>query len=169
MRIDIYLTNCFGFFSKNKLDKKDKRKVRKNPKIVLNKDFQSSRYLKSIIRHKKKVCISHKNGFSAIVNSKIKCGIDIEELKYRNFQSLSKIFSNAIEASWIGDDCLRFYMVFCAKEAIIKLLNLNFYNLKDINLHNIYNSYCIFTFNNKIIKTIYFIVNNYLICIARKV
>lgn len=166
-KIEIYINNkCYKI--NQHIDRKDKRRLRNSKKLANSIDFQSSRILKLYIRKKRKLCISHKNGISVIVNSKIKCGIDIEELKYRNFNSLAKIFAKDSELEWINNDCKRFYMIFCAKEAIIKLFNLNFSYFNEIYLKSICNMCIKFQYENKRIKCFYYQFENYLICIAIK-
>lgn len=135
------------------LDKIDKKRVKNSPNLAQNKNFIASRILKNKIK-KKNLCISHKMGFACAINSKF-FGLDMEILKPRNFSAAVDFCFNEKEKEFFEkseDKMLTFYKIFTAKEAILKLLNLNFADFKKVSF-----------FDEKFTK-FYILKDEFLIC-----
>ncbi|MCR4790967.1 MAG: 4'-phosphopantetheinyl transferase superfamily protein [Treponemataceae bacterium] len=71
--------------------------------------------------------LSHSGDYAASIISDCPVGIDIEKMKNYDkdnnmsyFSKLAKRFFTSEEAKWISNDRLRFYQIWCAKEAFLK-------------------------------------------------
>lgn len=147
-------------FSPKTLDKKDRRRLKKYPNLIKQNSFKISRYLKFKVKMRGKICLSHKENIAVLAISKEKIGVDVEELKERNFDAVasfcftkdeSKILANA------KDKTQKFYEIYTAKEAILKVKDLAFSDLAKTE------------FSDTMIEKKYFIVNNsFIICLAFK-
>ena len=157
MKIEIYISQ--RAISNFKLYKKDKRRLRKYRNLKDSSEFVISRGLKWRFKLKDHICISHKKNIAAIARFKGKIGIDIEELKSRNFDSVVEFcFNDDERALWerSSDKILEFYKIWTAKEAFIKFNGLNFSDLKVANYNHISTN----------LNLNFFIFNNYLITIV---
>ncbi|MGM9997294.1 4'-phosphopantetheinyl transferase family protein [Campylobacter lanienae] len=157
MKIEIYISQ--RAINNFKLYKKDKRRLKKHRNLNGNSGFIISRALKWRFKLKDHICISHKKNIAAIARCKGKIGIDIEELKSRNFNSVVEFcFNDDERALWqrSSDKILEFYKIWTAKEAFIKFNGLNFSDLKVVNYNHISTN----------LNLNFFIFNNYLITIV---
>lgn len=118
------------FFSKKQLTKKDRKNLRRNPKKIEKKSYKATRFLKYSFRKKGFFSISHKDNFCAVgFSKKSGFGIDLEVLKKRNFKAIVEFCFNSDEIELYKqskDKLTTFYKIFTAKEAILKMRNLNF-------------------------------------------
>ncbi|MSN96696.1 4'-phosphopantetheinyl transferase superfamily protein [Campylobacter sp. FMV-PI01] len=133
-QIYLYFGNKTDKISFKNLDRRDKRRVKKSPNLIKNPSFLSSRWLKFKLK-KRDIFISHKSKFSVIGISKKKIGIDMEELKSRNFNSIVEFCFTQEEKNFFydcDDKILTFYKIFTTKEAILKYKNLNFSDFKKV-------------------------------------
>ena len=91
-RGEIYLFVGFEAekFSPKMLSRKDRRKLKKYPNLVNSNSFKLSRYLKFRAKKRGKIYLSHKENIAVLAISKEKVGIDVEELKERNFDGVIK-------------------------------------------------------------------------------
>ncbi|MCD8212518.1 MAG: 4'-phosphopantetheinyl transferase superfamily protein [Campylobacter sp.] len=141
-----------------KLYRKDRRRLRKNPALKNSTSFMLSRSLKWRYKLKDKICIAHKKNICVIAKFNKKIGIDVEELKDRNFDAVIDFCFNEDEILFVRnspDKILAFYQVFTVKEAYIKIKNLDFSHLKSVDFNKILN----------IMQINYIIFNNFLITI----
>jgi len=145
-------------FSPKMLDKKDRRRLKKYPNLIKQNSFKISRYLKFKAKMRGRICLSHKENIAVLAISKEKIGVDVEELKERNFDVIasfcftkdeSKILANA------KDKTQKFYEIYTAKEAILKLKNLLFSDLGTTSYDEMAKKYLI-------------INNSFIICLAFK-
>ena len=91
-RGEIYLFIGFGAekFSPKMLDRKERRRLKKYPNLANQNSFKLSRYLKFRAKKRGKICLSHKENIAVLAISKEKVGVDVEELKERNFDGVVK-------------------------------------------------------------------------------
>jgi len=136
-RGEIYL--FIGFeaekFSPKMLDRKERRKLKKYPNLVNSNSFKLSRYLKFKAKKRGKICLSHKENIAVLAISKEKVGIDVEELKERNFDGVIKFCFSKKESEIYEnskDKLQKFYEIYTAKEAVIKAKNLAFSDLASV-------------------------------------
>ena len=167
-RGEIYL--FIGFeaekFSPKMLDRKDRRKLKKYPNLANSNSFKLSRYLKFRAKKRGKICLSHKENIAVLAISKEKVGVDVEELKERNFDGVikfcfskkeSEIYANANANANANakDKMQKFYEIYTAKEAVIKAKNLAFSDLASVKFDEM--------------ERRYLIINNlFIICLAFK-
>ncbi|WP_169764596.1 4'-phosphopantetheinyl transferase superfamily protein [Campylobacter mucosalis] len=143
------------------LYKSDKRRLKKYPNLKYQSGFLLSRSLKWQFKLKDKICISHKKDICVIARSKRKIGIDIEELKERNFGAIMDFCFSDDEKNLVknaDDKLLAFYQIYTTKEAFIKLQNLGFSHLQSVNFNAILNR----------MKTKHITYKNFLITIVYK-
>ncbi|AII15485.1 phosphopantetheinyl transferase family protein [Campylobacter iguaniorum] len=135
------------------LNRSDKNRVKKSPNLLQNRDFVVSRVLKNRTQ-KRRVCLSHKDGICFLVSGNVRFGIDAEKLKDREIASVCEFcFDDDEMRIWqnSSDKLLQFYKIFTTKEALIKLKNLDFGSLKNVNFcdknifktHQIYKDFLI--------------------------
>ena len=165
-RGEIYL--FIGFeaekFNLKMLDRKDRRKLKKYPNLANSNSFKLSRYLKFRAKKRGKICLSHKENIAVLAISKEKVGVDVEELKERNFDGVikfcfskkeSEIYANANANANAKDKMQKFYEIYTAKEAVIKAKNLAFSDLASVKFDEM--------------ERRYLIINNlFIICLAFK-
>lgn len=111
---------------------KDRRRLKRTPNLALQEGFWLSRTLKSKFKLKDKICISHKPNFALIARYKRKIGVDVEELIQRDFNAVMEFCFDEKERAMVtnaDDAMLEFYKIFTAKEAYVKLKNLDFGSL----------------------------------------
>lgn len=128
----IYLSFQNGLnFSPKILDKKDKRRVKKYPNLLNQTAFRDSRVIKSKFKKRFKICISHKTNLTAVAFCKGKFGIDVEEIRKRNFKAVSEFcFAKDEMIAYKSDQSIeKFYQIYTIKEALIKARNLKFSEL----------------------------------------
>jgi len=120
-RGEIYL--FIGFeaekFGPKMLSRKDRRKLKKYPNLVNSNSFKLSRYLKFKAKKRGKICLSHKENIAVLAISKEKVGVDVEELKERNFDGVIKFCFNKKESEIYAstkDKMQKFYEIYTAKE-----------------------------------------------------
>ncbi|WP_172199418.1 4'-phosphopantetheinyl transferase superfamily protein [Campylobacter sp. RM16188] len=126
-------------FNKKMLSKADKRRVKRYPYLLQSKSFINSRALKFTFKKRSKFCISHKDGCVAVLFGKGGFGIDIEELKDRNFDHISEFcFTEFEQQEWSKSlkSKEKFYQIYTTKEALIKAQNLGFSELKLVDAIN---------------------------------
>ena len=128
-------------FSPKMLDKSDKARLNDNPNLANSLRFLASRALKFYALNeflsknskaqKPNFCLSHSANCVALAVANFKIGFDIEPLKPRNIEPVmdfcfseyeKKLISNAPKNSVLSE----FYRIFTAKEALLKLFDLNF-------------------------------------------
>lgn len=157
--IEIFIGENLKPISYKRLDKKDKKRVKKIPNLLKNLSFIVSRNLKFKLRKKlksKKYCLCHKNDISAISLCKFKTGIDIEEIKIRNFDNIVKFcFCEDEKKLYLqsSNKILTFYKIYTTKEAALKRCNLNFCDIEKINYFEV-NKYHI-EYGNYLITLVY--------------
>ncbi|WP_169942883.1 4'-phosphopantetheinyl transferase superfamily protein [Campylobacter sp. RM15925] len=120
-------------FNKKMLDKVDKRRVKRYPCLLQSKSFINSRAIKFTFKKRSKFCISHKDGCVAVLFGKGSFGVDVEELKDRNFEHINEFcFTEFEEQEWNKSlkNKEKFYQIYTTKEALIKAQNLGFNELK---------------------------------------
>jgi len=134
-----------------------------------------ARYLISQKRWKYS-CISHKNNLVFIGVSDIKVGVDIEKYKNRD-ESVLGIFSNMeYDLIWLKE-LNNFYLLWTAKESIIKLLDITLDDMKNIEAVNIskknqkisdiiFNYESLFKYKDKIIKVLSWKDNKYIFSVC---
>ena len=157
---EIYL--FIGFdganFGKRMLDKKERRKLKKYPNLANLNPFKLSRCLKFKAKKRGKICLSHKENIAVLAISKEKVGVDVEELKQRNFDGAIKFCFNKKESEIYAnakDKMQKFYEIYTAKEAVIKAKNLAFSDLGSMSFDEM--------------RTKHIIINNlFIICLAFK-
>lgn len=122
-------------FSPKIISKKDKRRLKKHPNSINLNSFRISRFIKSKFKRRAKICISHKNGCVGVAFGKGKFGIDIEEIKERNFSSAADFCftKDELETYNKSRNINTFYQIYTTKEALIKAKNLSFSELGLIN------------------------------------
>ncbi|MCR5699768.1 MAG: 4'-phosphopantetheinyl transferase superfamily protein [Treponemataceae bacterium] len=67
--------------------------------------------------------LSHSGDYGCSVVSENPVGIDIEKMDFEKHDTLEKLaarFFTSEESDWVKDDILRFYEIWCAKEAFLK-------------------------------------------------
>ena len=159
-RGEIYLFIGFDTekFSPKMLSRKDRRKLKKYPNLVNSNSFKLSRYLKFKAKKRGKICLSHKENIAVLAISKEKVGVDVEELKERNFDGVIKFCFNKKESEIYAstkDKMQKFYEIYTAKEAVIKAKNLAFSDLASVKFDEM--------------ERRYLIINNlFIICLAFK-
>ena len=128
-------------FSLKMLDESDKARLNDNPNLANSLRFLASRALKFYALNeflsknskaqKLNFCLSHSANCVALAVANFKIGFDIEPLKPRNIEPAmdfcfseyeKKLISNAPKNSVLSE----FYRIFTAKEALLKLFDLNF-------------------------------------------
>ena len=159
---EIYL--FIGFeaekFSPKMLDRKDRMKLKKYPNLANQNSFKLSRCLKFRAKKRGKICFSHKENIAVLAISKEKVGVDVEELKERNFDGVIKFCFNKKESEIYAnanakDKMQKFYEIYTAKEAVIKAKNLAFSDLASAKFDEM--------------ERRYLIINNlFIICLAFK-
>ncbi|CAD7286961.1 hypothetical protein LMG7974_00171 [Campylobacter majalis] len=136
-RIDVFIADeIFAY----KLYKKDKRRLRKYKNLSNHSGFKLSRSLKWKYKLKDNICIAHTKNIAVIAKSKQKVGIDIEELKYRDFDAIMSFCFSDDEIRLVNQSdnkMLKFYEIFTTKEAFIKYKNLDFSYLKSVYFNEI--------------------------------
>ena len=163
-RDEIYLFIGFDAekFSFKMLDKKERRKLKKYPNLANSNSFKLSRYLKFKAKKRGKICLSHKENIAVLAISKEKVGVDVEELKERNFDGVIKFCFNKKESEIYAnananakDKIQKFYEIYTAKEAVIKAKNLAFSDIASAKFDEM--------------ERRYLIINNlFIICLAFK-
>lgn len=138
--------NSLGrFFSYKTISKKEKRALKKSPKR-LNESFKASRTLKLSFKKRGFFSISHKDNICVVAFSKKGgFGVDLEVLKGRNFKSVVDFCFNESEKELFRkseDKRLTFYKIFTAKEAIVKMRNLGFWDLSKVGYDGKKKSFC---------------------------
>ncbi|CAD7286173.1 4'-phosphopantetheinyl transferase family protein [Campylobacter suis] len=128
-------------FERNfRLYPKDRRRIKKTPSLKNSQSFMLSRYLKYKYKLKDNVCISHKKNFCVIAKFKGKIGVDVEELKERNFSAIMDFCFSDDERQIVlnsKNQKLTFYKIFTLKEAYIKFKRLDFTYIKSVNFNEI--------------------------------
>lgn len=125
-----------------KIYKNDRRRLKKNLNLIKNNGFLLSRSLKWQFKLKDKICISHKKNICVIARSRRKIGVDIEELKERNFGAVMDFCFSDDERNLVknaDDKIVQFYKIWTTKEAFIKLNNLKFSDLGSVKFKYILN------------------------------
>ena len=157
---EIYLFIGFDAekFSPKMLSRKDRKKLKKYPNLANSNSFKLSRYLKFKAKKRGKICLSHKENIAVLAISKEKVGVDVEELKQRNFDGAIKFCFNKKESEIYAkakDKMQKFYEIYTAKEAVIKAKNLAFSDLGSVSFDEM--------------RTKHIIINNlFIICLAFK-
>lgn len=159
-RGEIYL--FIGFeskkFSPKMLSRKDRRRLKKYPNLANSNSFKLSRCLNYKAKKRGKICLSHKENIAVLAISKEKVGVDVEELKERNFNSAVEFCFNKKESEIYAnakDKMQKFYEIYTAKEAVIKAKNLAFSDLAGVRFDQM--------------QRRYIIINNlFIICLAFK-
>lgn len=133
------------FMASDTVDKSDHARLKKNPKLKLNKDWQSSRFLKKQV-HKQNnntLSLSHRKGHAALLSSTISSlligGIDIEYMQKRDFLSLSELFCSTEEQLWLSKQknlTHAFYLLWTLKESLIKVHQASLADMKKFSLIN---------------------------------
>ena len=145
-------------FSPKMLDRKERRKLKKYPNLANSNSFKLSRCLKFKAKKQGKICLSHKENIAVLAISKEKIGVDVEELKQRNFDGVIKFCFNKKESEIYAnakDKMQKFYEIYTAKEAVIKAKNLTFSDLAGVGFDQM--------------QRRYIIINNlFIICLAFK-
>ena len=145
-------------FSPKMLDRKDRRRLKKYPNLAKLNSFKLSRCLKFKAKKRGKICLSHKENIAVLAISKEKVGVDVEELKQRNFDGVIKFCFNKKESEIYAnakDKMQKFYEIYTAKEAVIKAKNLAFSDLGSVSFDEM--------------RTKHIIINNlFIICLAFK-
>ena len=146
MKLLIGSSDIARFFNTKALNPNDKARyfAHKNLKKSLN--FKAARTLISLHGKKEKYCISHKNGNAVVAFYTKEAGVDMEEIKPRkNLAELFSLFANKKEKILFHtldaqNQLLFFYELFTLKEALIKLKNSNFFNIKQEKASEVYYS-----------------------------
>ena len=145
-------------FSPKMLDRKDRRRLKRYPNLANSNSFKLSRCLKFKAKKRGKICLSHKENIAVLAISKEKVGVDVEELKQRNFDGAIKFCFNKKESEIYAnakDKMQKFYEIYTAKEAVIKAKNLAFSDLGSVSFDEM--------------RTKHIIINNlFIICLAFK-
>ena len=134
-------------FSLKMLDESDKARLNDNPNLANSLRFLASRALKFYALNeflsknskaqKLNFCLSHSANCVALAVANFKIGFDIEHLKPRNIEPAmdfcfneyeKKLISNAPKNSVLSE----FYRIFTAKEALLKLFDLNFSDIDKV-------------------------------------
>ncbi|QKG29146.1 4'-phosphopantetheinyl transferase family protein [Campylobacter sp. RM16187] len=140
-------------------DRKSIRKAKRYFNIKISNQFIISRMIISRFKKRSKFCISHKDGCVGVLFGKGKFGLDIEEIKQRNFSSICEFCFTEDELNIYkkSENTNTFYQIYTVKEAILKAENLGFSELRLINSLN-YKSYICksFLISNKYIISIVF-------------
>ena len=99
-RGEIYLFVGFEAekFSPKMLSRKERRRLNRYPNLANSNSFKLSRYLKFKAKKRGKICLSHKENIAVLAISKEKVGVDVEELKQRNFDGVIKFCFNKNES-----------------------------------------------------------------------
>lgn len=153
IKINLYFSNKKERISFKNLDKKDKRRVKNFPNLLNNSNFISSRWLKFKVK-KRRFCISHKDGFSVLATCDKKIAIDMESFKQRDYHKVVNFCFDEKELAFFNKAINKkkvFYQIYTTKEAILKLKNLSFENLKEVSYfepnlaktHLLFNNYFI--------------------------
>ena len=130
-KIYIYFGDEIKPFGRRKLSKKDKALFKARAGRV---EFLLSRSLLARARRRGRVCVSHKKfdlgAVAAVGISNLKFGLDLEELKERDFAAVIDFCFNDYEKFLFGvceasQKTLLFYQIYTIKEAIIKARNLD--------------------------------------------
>ena len=159
-RGEIYLFIGFDAdkFSPKMLSRKERRRLKRYPNLANSNSFKLSRYLKFKAKKRGKICLSHKENISVLAISKEKVGVDVEELKERNFDGVIKFCFSKNESEIYAnarDKIQKFYVIYTAKEAVIKAKKLAFSALASAKFDEM---------NRR-----YLIINNlFIICLAFK-
>ncbi|MDO5046525.1 4'-phosphopantetheinyl transferase family protein [Campylobacter sp.] len=131
-----FLTLCLLFkkdlrFNSKTLDRTDKRRIRKHPNLLNSSSFKISRAIKAKFKKRLKFCIAHKEGCVGVLFGKGKFGLDIEEMKDRNFNAISEFCftKNEVEEYGKSKSKEKFYQIYTCKEALLKAKNLSFSEL----------------------------------------
>lgn len=123
-------------YSKKRLQKRDKTRLKKSPNLALKENFRTSRALKDEFKKRGHFSISHKDDLCMVGFSRKKgFGVDLERLEERDFSKVVDFCFNDDEKELFlkSDEKLKtFYMIYTAKEAIIKANDLGFSNLLDV-------------------------------------
>ncbi|WP_185768455.1 4'-phosphopantetheinyl transferase family protein [Campylobacter sp. RM16192] len=141
------------------LDRKNRRRVKRYHSLKTSSQFIVSRNIISNFKKRSKFCISHKNGCVGVLFGKGKFGLDIEEIKQRNFSSICEFCfaENELEIYKKSKNINTFYQIYTTKEAILKAENLGFSELRLINSLNYKNyTHKSFLISNKYIISIVF-------------
>lgn len=156
--IHLFISFCGEKFSPKMIDKKDRRRVKKYPNLIKQNSFKISRYLKFKAKMRGKICLSHKENIAVLAISKEKIGVDVEELKQRNFDAVASFCFTKDESKNLAnakDKMQKFYEIYTAKEAVLKLKNLSFSDLGTTSYDEMAKKYLI-------------INNSFIICLAFK-
>ena len=131
-------------FNNKILAKSDKNRVKKYPVLKKSNQFKASRNIIYNFKKSTKFCISHKNRCVGVLFGKGKIGLDIEELKDRNFGAVTQFCftKNELEVYKKFNDIKTFYQIYTTKEAIVKAENLGFSELNLIDSLNYKNYQC---------------------------
>lgn len=158
-KIELFITT--KIYTTTKLYAKDRRRLRKCKALKYNKSFWLSRSLKWQYKLKDKIFIAHKENIAVIAYCKKRIGIDIEELKDRNFNMIMDFCFNEYERHLVdtaNDKMLEFYKIWTSKEAYIKFKNLDFSYIKSVGFNEILNK----------MDIIYFKAENFLVTILKR-
>ena len=128
-------------FSLKMLDESDKARLNDNPNLANSLRFLASRALKFYALNeflsknskaqKLNFCLSHSANCVALAVANFKIGFDIEPLKLRNIEPAMDFCFNEYEKNRVlnatkNSVLSEFYRIFTAKEALLKLFDLNF-------------------------------------------
>ena len=129
-------------FNPRMLDEVDKSKVKLHPNLLNSSRFLASRVLKFYalneflsqnLKDKAKsvyFCLSHSKNVVALALAPFKIGFDIETIKQRNVNACLDFCFNDSEKARVfarsGENLDEFYRIFTAKEALLKLNDLQF-------------------------------------------
>lgn len=116
-------------------DRKSIRKAKRYFNIKISNQFIISRMIISRFKKRSKFCISHKDGCVGVLFGKGKFGFDIEEVKQRNFSSISEFcfMEDELKVFKQSKNINTFYQIYTIKEAILKAENLGFSELRLVN------------------------------------
>ena len=111
--------------------------------------------------------ISHSHGLTAIYIYSKKCGIDIQRIQKVDL-SIIKSFATLKEQEYISekDSLIRLYEIYTLKEAYIKMIGSNLFNIKSIEF--IIKNHQIIC-NNSNINCILKHINNYILAICKEI
>ncbi len=154
MQIKIFIAPKNGKIAFKHLNRADKRRVKKHNNLLNNPSFIASRLAKRQLRRYYKSGLAHKDCIVAFTKYKRGVGIDIEELKIRDFSHIMSFCFNENELDFYqnsSDKLMAFYKIFTAKEAIIKasgdgvsdIKSASFFDKRFHKTHILFNKYLI--------------------------
>lgn len=136
MKLLIGSSDIARLFNIKELNPEDRARYLAHKNLQESLDFKTSRALLSLHGKGERYCISHKNGNAAVAFYAKGVGVDMEEIKPRkNLIDLFGFFANEEEEAFFytldaQNQLLFFYELFTLKEALIKLKNSDFFNIK---------------------------------------